>query len=159
MIAEGEIDALHTARTPSTFATRPEAVKRPLREFTSKSKKRTTARPGSFRSWHTVVIRRELYRAIPLDRQSLYKAFVQAQRRTYEKPGTTMDADHHAPVAGSACRGARRELGRGLVALRPRAQPSRARNFPALHHEQGLSKRRLEAEELFAPETLATFRV
>jgi len=31
--------------------------------------------------------------------------------------------------------------------------------FLRYHHEQGLSKRRLKAEELFAPETLQSFRV
>jgi 4,5-dihydroxyphthalate decarboxylase len=31
--------------------------------------------------------------------------------------------------------------------------------FLRYHHEQGLSKRRLSVEELFAPETLESFRV
>jgi 4,5-dihydroxyphthalate decarboxylase len=31
--------------------------------------------------------------------------------------------------------------------------------FLRYHHEQGLSARRLKAQELFAPETLASFRV
>jgi 4,5-dihydroxyphthalate decarboxylase len=31
--------------------------------------------------------------------------------------------------------------------------------FVRYHHEQGLSKRRLKVEELFAPETLTSFRV
>jgi 4,5-dihydroxyphthalate decarboxylase len=31
--------------------------------------------------------------------------------------------------------------------------------FLRYHHEQGLSKRRLEPEELFAPETLESFKI
>jgi 4,5-dihydroxyphthalate decarboxylase len=31
--------------------------------------------------------------------------------------------------------------------------------FLRYHHEQGLSKRRLRPEELFAPETLEAFRI
>jgi 4,5-dihydroxyphthalate decarboxylase len=31
--------------------------------------------------------------------------------------------------------------------------------FLRYHHEQGLSKRRLHPEELFAPETLATYKI
>jgi 4,5-dihydroxyphthalate decarboxylase len=31
--------------------------------------------------------------------------------------------------------------------------------FLRYHHEQGLSKRRLAVDELFAPETLRSFRV
>jgi len=31
--------------------------------------------------------------------------------------------------------------------------------FLRYHHEQGLSRRRLQPEELFAPETLAAFKI
>jgi 4,5-dihydroxyphthalate decarboxylase len=31
--------------------------------------------------------------------------------------------------------------------------------FLRYHHEQGLSRRRLQPEELFAPETLDTFKI
>jgi 4,5-dihydroxyphthalate decarboxylase len=31
--------------------------------------------------------------------------------------------------------------------------------FLRYHHEQGLSPRRLQPEELFAPETLSSFRI
>jgi len=48
---------------------------------------------------------------------------------------------------------ARRELGEDWWPLRPRAQPFACSKLSwRYHHEQGLSKRRLEAEELFAPE-------
>jgi 4,5-dihydroxyphthalate decarboxylase len=39
--------------------------------------------------------------------------------------------------------------------------PNRATldTFLRYHHEQGLSKRKLEPEELFAPETMESFRI
>ena len=54
---------------------------------------------------------------------------------------------------------ARRELGEDWwpYGLEPNRRV--LETFLRYHHEQGLSKRRLEAAELFAPETLATFRV
>src|SRR5205814_3739420 len=82
MIAEGEIDALHTARAPSTFATRPDAVKRLFENYVE-IEKAYYRKTGIFPIMHTVVIRRELYGANRWIAQSLYKAFVQAQQRTY----------------------------------------------------------------------------
>src|SRR6266496_1935427 len=88
MIAEGEIDALHTARAPSTFATRPDAVKRLFENYVE-IEKAYYRKTRIFPIMHTVVIRRELYRANRWIAQSLHKAFVQAQRRTYETLATT----------------------------------------------------------------------
>jgi len=154
MIAEGEIDALHTARTPSTFATRPEAVKR-SRELRRSRKSVNYRRPRIFPIMHTVVIRRELYRA-NAGFASRLQGLRQAQRRTYENLATTM-ALTPAPVAGSACRGSAPGARRGLVG--PTASsPTVAllETFLRYHHEQGLSSA-ARSRRAFAPETLATF--
>ena len=47
------------------------------------------------------------------------------------------------------------------VKLYERGEPNRAvlDTFLRYHHEQGLSKRRLQPEDLFAPETLASFKI
>jgi 4,5-dihydroxyphthalate decarboxylase len=158
MIADGELDAMHTARTPSTFATRPGTVRRLFENYVE-VEKAYYRKTKIFPIMHTVVIRRELYRENRWIAQSLYKAFVQAQRRTYECLDTTMALATMLPWQAAHVEEARRELGEDWwpYGFEPNRQV--LETFLRYHHEQGLSKRRLKAEELFAPETLKSFRI
>ena len=158
MIADGEIDAMHTARTPSTFHARPGAVRRLFENYVEveKSYYRKTK---IFPIMHTIVIRRELYDANRWIAQSLYKAFAQAQRRTYENLGTTMANASMLPWQAAHVEEARRELGEDWWPYGVAPNRRVLETFLRYHHEQGLSKRRLKVEELFAPETLESFRV
>ena len=158
MIAEGELDALHTARTPSTFAARPDAVKRLFGNYVE-VEKAYYRKTKIFPIMHTVVIRRELYRASRWIAQSLFKAFVQAQRRTYENLDTTMALTAMLPWQAAHVEEARRELGEDWWPYGVEPNRHVLDTFLRYHHEQGLSKRRLRVEELFAPETLQSFRV
>jgi len=54
---------------------------------------------------------------------------------------------------------ARRELGEDWWPYGFEPNRRVLETFLRYHHEQGLSKRLLKAEELFAPETLKSFRV
>src|SRR5574342_537071 len=158
MIAEGELDAMHTARAPSTFHTRPDAVKRLFENFVEveKSYYRKTK---IFPIMHTVVIRRELYEKHRWIAQSLYKAFVEAQKRTYEFLGTTMALTTMLPWQVAHVEEARALLGEDWWPYGVGPNRHVLDTFLRYHHEQGLSKRRLKVEELFAPETLESFRV
>jgi len=158
MIAAGEIDAMHTARAPSTFRTQPDKVRRLFENFVE-VEKAYYRKTRIFPIMHTVVIRRDLYERNRWIAQSLFKAFAQAQRRAYEYLNTSMALTTMLPWQSAHVEEARALLGEdwwpyGL-------EPNRVvlDTFLRYHHEQGLSKRRLKAEELFAPETLASFRV
>ncbi|HUL91505.1 MAG TPA: ABC transporter substrate-binding protein [Burkholderiales bacterium] len=158
MIAEGQLDAMHTARAPSTFRTQPDKVKRLFEDFVEveKSYYRKTK---IFPIMHTVVIRRELYRANRWIAQSLHKAFAQAQRKTYEQLGTSMANATMLPWQSAHVEEARALLGEDWWPYGLEPNRHVLETFLRYHHEQGLSKRRLKVEELFAPETLASFRV
>jgi len=158
MIADGEIDALHTARTPSTFASRPGTVKRLFENYVD-VEKAYFRKTRIFPIMHTVVIRRELYRANRWIAQSLFKAFVRAQRRTYETLDTTMALTTMLPWQVAHVEEARRELGEDWWPYGFEPNRHVLDTFLRYHHEQGLSKRLLKAQELFAPETLESFRV
>ncbi|HTQ73560.1 MAG TPA: ABC transporter substrate-binding protein [Burkholderiales bacterium] len=158
MIAAGEIDAMHTARAPSTFRAQPDRVRRLFEDFVE-VEKAYYRKTRIFPIMHTVVIRRDLYEKYRWVAQSLFKAFAQAQRRAYEYLNTSMALTTMLPWQSAHVEEARALLGEdwwpyGL-------EPNRVvlDTFLRYHHEQGLSKRRLKAEELFAPETLASFRV
>ena len=158
MIAEGQLDAMHTARAPSTFATRPEAVKRLFENFVE-VEKAYYRKTRVFPIMHTVVIRRELYRANRWIAQSLHKAFAQAQRKTYDHLGTSMALVTMLPWQSAHVEEARALLGEDWWPYGLEPNRHVLETFLRYHHEQGLSKHRLKVEELFAPETLKSFRV
>jgi len=158
MIAAGEIDALHTARAPSTFRAQPDKVRRLFENFVE-VEKAYYRKTGIFPIMHTVVIRRELYERNRWIAQSLFKAFAQAQRKTYEVLNTSMALATMLPWQSAHVEEARALLGEDWWPYGLEANRNVLETFLRYHHEQGLSKRRLKAEDLFAPETLASFRV
>jgi 4,5-dihydroxyphthalate decarboxylase len=158
MIADGDLDAMHTARAPSTFTTRPESVKRLFQDFVE-VEKAYYRKTKIFPIMHTVVIRRDLYEKCRWIAQSLTKAFVEAQRKTYEHLGTSMALTTMLPWQSAHVEEARALLGEDWWPYGVEVNRHVLETFLRYHHEQGLSKRRLAPEELFAPETLRSFRV
>jgi 4,5-dihydroxyphthalate decarboxylase len=158
MLADGEIDALHTARFPSTFTSRPDAVKRLFEDYVAVEKayyKKTRIFP----IMHTVVLRRDVYEANRWVAQSLAKAFVRAQRIVYENLYNTAALTTMLPWQIAQVEELRRELGENWWAYGFEPNRHVLDTFLRYHHEQGLSKRRLRPEELFAPETLEAFKI
>lgn len=158
MLADGEIDALHTARTPSTFYSRPDDVKRLFPNFVEVEKD-YFRRTGIFPIMHVVAIRRTVYEANRWIAQSLFKAFCEAQQLTYDNLAVTSAMTTMLPWQVAAVEEARAELGDdwwpyGFARNRPVLD-----TFLRYHHEQGLSPRRLEPETLFAPETFEAFKI
>ena len=158
MIAAGEIDALHTARAPSTHRSEPGQVRRLFENYVE-IERAYFRKTRIFPIMHTVVIRRELYRAQPWIAQALHKAFRLAQRKTYDDLAITAALKTMLPWQIAHVEEVRREMGEDWWAYG--LEPNRAvlETFLRYHHEQGLSQRRLLPEELFAPETLESFRI
>ena len=78
MLADGELDAFFTARAPSTFYSRPGDVRRLFPDFV-KVEQDYFRRTAIFPIMHTVVIRRDVYRANPWIAQSLYQGVRRGQ--------------------------------------------------------------------------------
>lgn len=158
MIADGEIDALYTARAPSTFRSRPEAVRRLFADFAAVERD-YFRRTRIFPIMHTVVIRREVYRANPWIAQSLSKAFAQAQRKTYQDFAQTAALKSMLPWLPAHVEETRREMGEDWWPYGFAPNRHVLETFLRYHHEQGLSPRLLAPEALFAPQTLESFIV
>ena len=158
MLAEGEIAALQTARMPSTYLTRPDRVRR-LFENYPEVEKDYFRRTRIFPIMHTIAIRRELYEAHPWVAMSLYKAFAQAQKIAYDELYQTAALKTMLPWLTAHVEEARRELGEDFWPYGFHANRHVLDTFLRYHHEQGLSKRRLAPEDLFAPETMEQFKI
>jgi 4,5-dihydroxyphthalate decarboxylase len=158
MLADGEIDALHTARTPSTFYSRPDAVRRLFPDFVS-VEKAYYRRTGLFPIMHVVAIRRSVYEANRWIAQSLFKAFAAAQALTYDNLAVTSAMTTMLPWQVAAVEEARAELGADWWPYGFERNRAVLDTFLRYHHEQGLSARRLQPQELFAPETFEAFKI
>ncbi|HEX6296055.1 MAG TPA: ABC transporter substrate-binding protein [Burkholderiales bacterium] len=158
MLADGELDALLAARAPSTFHTRPDAVKRLFPDYVDQEKA-YYRRTKIFPIMHTVVIRRDVYAANPWVAQSLAKAFGSAKARAYASYDQTAALPAMIPWLTAHIEEAKREMGADWWPYGVAANRHVLETFLRYHHEQGLSARRFAPEELFAKETLESFKI
>ena len=158
MLASGEIDALYTARMPSSFASPGGRVRRLFENHVDVERQyfRST---GIFPIMHVVVIRREVYEANRWVAQSLTKAFVQAQQQTYRDLNETAALKAMLPWLNAHVEDARREMGDDFWPYGLERNRKTLETFLRYHFEQGLSKRLLSPDELFAPESLESFKI
>ncbi len=158
MLATGEIDALYTARAPSSFQAGDGRVRRLFEDFPLVERE-YFRRTHVFPIMHTVVIRRDVYRAHRWIAASLAKAFAAAQRLAYDDLAQTAALKTMLPWLPAHLDEVRREMGEDFWPYgRPRNETALA-TFLRYSHEQGLSRRQLSPDELFAPETLESFRI
>ena len=158
MLLDGEIDALYTARMPSSFRTGGGRVRRLFENYVDVERQyfRDT---GIFPIMHTVAIRTELYQANRWVAQSLYKAFLEAQRQNYEDLLETAALKTSLPWLTAHVEEARREMGDDFWPYGMERNRKTLETFLRYHFEQGLSKRLLTPDELFAPESLEFFKI
>ena len=108
---------------------------------------------------HAIAIRREVYEANRWIAMSLYKAFCASQKETYADLYVTAALKAMLPWLIAHVEEARRELGEDFWPYGFAPNRDTLATFLRYHHEQGLSKQLLAPEELFAPETLESFRI
>lgn len=156
MLLDGEIDALYTARMPSTFLNGGGRVKRLFEDY-EQVERNYFKETGIFPIMHTVAIRRDVYEANRWVAQSLTKAFREAQQRSYADLYETAALKTMLPWLTSHVEQVKREMGDDFWPYGFEKNETPLRTFLRYHFEQGLSKRLLEPRELFAPESLESF--
>jgi 4,5-dihydroxyphthalate decarboxylase len=158
MLLDGEIDALYTARMPSSFLHGGGRVKRLFEDY-EQVERNYFRETGLFPIMHTVAMRRDVYEANRWIAQSLMKAFIEAQRRCYDDLYETAALKTMLPWLTSHVEQVKREMGQDFWPYGFARNEANLRTFLRYHFEQGLSKRLLEPQELFAPEAMEAFKI
>ena len=91
--------------------------------------------------------------------QALFKAFCEAQAKTYDDLAETAALKGMLPWFNAHMEEAVEMMGPDFWPYGFEKNRENLATFLRYHHEQGLSKRQLEPEELFAPETLEAFKI
>ena len=158
MLANGEIDALYTARMPSSYHASGGKVKRLFESYVD-VEKAYYRKTKIFPIMHTVVIRRDVYEQNRWVAQALYKAFCEAQAETYNDIYETAALKAMLPWLTAHVEEARAEMGKDFWPYGLEKNHAALDTFLRYSYEQGLSKRKLSPEDLFAPESLEAFKI
>ena len=158
MLAQGGIDALYSPRAPSTFTAGGGAMTRLFEDFATVEHD-YFRRGGIFPIMHTVVIKRGVYDRDRWVAQSLYKAFCAAQQCAYDALAETAALTTMLPWLPAHVDGTRREMGDDFWPYGLERNRRTLATFLRYAHEQGLAKQRLEPEQLFASESLESFKI
>ena len=159
MLRDRAIDAFYTARMPSTYKAGGMGDVRRLFEGYMEVEQAYYRKTKIFPIMHTVAIKRSVYEKNPWVAMSLYKAFVQAQRHTYDDLYVTAALKTMLPWLTKHVEDARALMGDDFWPYGFAPNRETLATFLRYHHEQGLSKTLLKPEELFAPETLESFKI
>jgi len=154
MLTEGRIDAFHTARKPSTYDG--VRVKRLFPNYVEVEKAywRDT---GIFPIMHVIAIRREVYEANRWTARNLFKAFREAQNLCYAGLKETAALKGMLPWFNAHVEEAFDLMGEDFWPYGIEKNRASLDVFLRYHHEQGLSPRKLEVDEMFAAETYEEF--
>jgi 4,5-dihydroxyphthalate decarboxylase len=158
MLADGDIDALYTARAPTTFHSEPERVRRLFPNYVEVEKD-YFRRTGIFPIMHVVAIRRDVYEKNRWVAQSLFKAFQAAQLQTYEQLRSSASLQTMLPWQIAAVEDTVATLGQEWWPYGVERNRHVLETFLRYHHEQGLSRRLLTVDDLFTPETREEFKI
>ena len=158
MLLDGDIDALYTARMPSSFLGSGGKVKRLFEDY-EQVERDYFKHTGIFPIMHTVAMRRDVYEANRWIAQSMMKALWESQRRSYADLYETAALKTMLPWLTSHVEQVKREMGEDFWPYGFEKNEATLRTFLRYHFEQGLSKRLLEPRELFAPESLEAFTI
>ena len=108
---------------------------------------------------HTVVIRRDVYEQNRWVAQTLQKAFCQAQAATYADLNETAALKAMLPWLNAHVEEARAEMGDDFWPYGLEKNRATLDTFLRYSYEHGLSKYKLNPEDLFAPESLEAFKI
>ncbi len=153
MLDDGELDAMFTARIPSCYEKRSPNVARLFEDYpeTEKSYFRKTS---IFPIMHTVIVKSDVYRQNPWIAVSLYKAFCKAKEIAMKSYAESAALHVTLPWIRAEYERTREIMGEDWWPYGIEKNRKTLETFLRYHKEQGLSEKKMEIKDLFAPETL-----
>lgn len=158
MLGDGDIQALVTARTPSTFDRSGGSVRR-LFDEPWKVEREYFKRTGIFPIMHTVSIRREILDEHPWVAATLLKAFSEAKELAVDDLTQTSALPLSLPFLTEHAYDTVATMGRDFWPYGLEANRHTLETFVRYMFEQGLIEQRMPVEELFPPSTQRMFRI
>ncbi len=158
MLERGALDAVFSPRMPPPFARRSPRVRRLFPGYRA-AEAAYFARTRIFPIMHTVVIREEIYRRDPWIAQSLVKALTEAKRICADAIYNTATLSYMLPWMNDEIETVRALMGDDWWPYGIEPNRKTLETFLRYMEEQGIAGRRLTVEELFAPETIDTFKI
>lgn len=157
MLESGEIDALISIDVPQSLRDGSTRIARLFPDYETVERD-YYRRTGIFPQMHVVAVRKELAADTDLLR-SVYRAFVEAKNLTQEKYRRGAEKQHMTvvhPWFSKLFEENRALLGEDWWPYGLAANRRAIDTFLRYHHEQGLSARLLESEDIFVPALLDT---
>lgn len=152
MLENGEIDAMISARAPSCFDRRAPNVGRLFTDF-KKAEQDYFKRTGIFPIMHLIGIRKSLVEQYPWLPVTVYNAFLQAKNIAVKELNELAQLMVNLPWVVDHYNETRKIMGEDFWSYGFNENRKQMETFARYHHEQGLSGRKVAAEELFAPST------
>jgi 4,5-dihydroxyphthalate decarboxylase len=158
MLAEGELDAVMSARRPSCFVDGHPQVRRLFPDYRA-AEQDYYRRTGVFPIMHAVGIKRELLDRHPWLGASVYKAFVQAKRLADAEFEETTALKIGLPWVTAEFDATQEVMGRDFWSYGIEGNRKTLEAMARYSYEQGLAVRLLSVEDMFAAGTFAETRV
>lgn len=153
MLDDGELDALFTARIPSSFSKGSPNVARLFENF-REVEEEYFKKTAIFPIMHTIIIKREIYEKNPWMAVNLYKAFCQAKDIVMKSYNESAALHVTLPWIHDEIAQTKQVLGDDWWPYGMAKNRKVLETFLRYHHQQGLSSKLMTIEDLFAPETL-----
>ncbi len=158
MLEDGEIDAMFTARIPQPFLDGSPNVKRLFDNYVQVEQD-YFSQTGIFPIMHCIGLRRDFYEANPWVAQSLFKAFEEAKNLVLANYKNTSALYTTLPWQVQTAEETRKLMGEDYWPYGIAKNRNALDAICQYSYEQGLSKRLVSVEELFAKECFDEFKI
>jgi 4,5-dihydroxyphthalate decarboxylase len=158
MLASGEVDAAITARAPIAFAQSSGKIVRLFQNYRAEEE-RLFKQTGVFPIMHLMTMRRTVFEQYPWIAMNLFKAFEESKRRCFERLRDFTCARVPLPWGAAIADEIAATYGPDPYPYGVEASRATIEAFCGYAHQQGVTQRRMTAEDLFPPEVRAVARV